>query len=154
MLRRLFAFILAALVAFLLSCLAMTGYTLAEYAAIGLSPTPGVAFETYWLNLIGLGLPTAQQPLSFGLVEALGLLVAFMVAGLVKRVVPVLSPFAYPVAGAVALPVLIILIENVMIGGGVGVFYGARGPLGLGLQALAGLAGGLVFSLLRRRGRD
>lgn len=149
MVRRIFAFILAALVAYLLSCLAMTSYTLQEYADIGLTLTPATMLETYWLNVQGLAEPAPGQPVSFAVIQVVGLMIAFLVAGGVKRIIRPLAPFAYPVAGLVALPVLIILIENVMIGGGVGAFFGARGPLGLALQGGAGLVGGLVFALVK-----
>jgi hypothetical protein len=81
------------------------------------------------------------------------LLVGFLVAAGLKRILTPLAPVAYPIAGAAAVVAAIWLIENVVAGGGVGAIGGARDALGMALQGLAGLAGGTVFAALRGRPR-
>ncbi len=116
----------------------------AKQVEFGAVFTPADYFETYIQNLVGLA------P-AFGAVIAIGLLIAFPVAAAVKRILKPLAPIAYPVAGATAMATAIWAIENLVIGGGVGVIGGARGPVGLGLQALAGALGGVVFTLIAVR---
>lgn len=96
--------------------------------------------ETFFYNLSGLW--------QYGVVIAVALLIGFIIAALVKRVLKPLAPVAYPVAGAAAIPLVVVLIEQVL-GGGAGVMSGAEGLIGMGLQGLAGLIGGAVFSILR-----
>lgn len=90
-------------------------------------------------DLVGL------EPL-YGMLTAVALLVAFLVAGLLARFTG-LRPIVFTVAGAVAIYVLFwALRENL---GTVGVF-GARGTWGLAVQVLAGATAGLSFALLTR----
>lgn len=96
--------------------------------------------ETLFYNLSGLHL--------YGAIIAIALLIGFIVAAFVKRILKPLARIAYPAAGAVAIPLVVVLIEQVL-GGGAGIMSGAAGPVGLGLQGLAGLAGGAVFAFLR-----
>lgn len=134
-------FVLAAVAGYLASVAGLTQHTLAEYAGIGLNPDFATAFETYVLNLEGL----LSQ---FAVIQAVALLIAFLVAAGLKRVLTPLAAVAYPIAGAVAFPLLIVIVENTAAAGGAGAFYGARGPIGLALQGGAGLIAGIVFSLI------
>lgn len=102
--------------------------------------TPAQAFETFRYNLSGLWM--------YGAIIAVALLIGFLVAALVKRLLRPLAPVAYPVAGAFAIPLTVVLIEQVL-GGGAGIMSGARGAVGLALQGVAGLIGGAVFALVR-----
>lgn len=140
-LRNLGAYVAATGVIYCASTLFYTQQALANQA---LSLSAGQFLSTYGYNLAGL----ATQ---FGLMLAIAVAIAFGVASLVKRIVKPLAGVAYPIAGAVAAPLLFYLIENVAIGGGVGVFYGARGGLGMVLQAVAGGLGGIVFEWLRTK---
>ena len=141
-LGRLFGAYLAGLATtYVLSIAFYTQQILAERAAIGISLPLDQQLEEFRLNLVGLA------P-AFGIVLAIALLVGFLVAGGMKKVIRPLAPIAYPLAGFVALPTAILLIENLVIGGGVGAIGGARTLTGLALQGLAGAAGGLVFAIL------
>ena len=60
-----------------------------------------------------------------------------------------LAPIAYPVAGAAAMFTAVYLIENVVVGGGTGALGGARDGVGMALQAVAGLLGGITFAKMR-----
>ncbi len=121
-----------------------TQQVLAKQAEIGAIYTPSQQAQTYFENFIGLA------P-AYGLMVAIALLAGFVVAAGVKRVVVPLAPIAYPLAGAAAMWTLIWAIETFVAGGGVGAIGGARDALGVGLQMLAGAAGGAVFEWLRPR---
>lgn len=129
---------------FLLSVAFLTQQTLSHY--VGLEPSMGAYASTYALNLQGLALGSP-----FAVIFAVALAIGFAVAAVLKRFIKPLAPAAYILAGAAATPTLFYIVENVMIGGGVGAFYGTRGFAGLALQALAGAVGGLVFTLIAAR---
>ncbi len=136
--RTAIAFILTALTAYGLAVGFYTQQVIASQSFIRY--TPAQAFETFAYNLAGLWM--------YGVVIAIALMIGFIVAALVKRVLRPLAPVAYPVAGALAIPLTVVLIEQVL-GGGAGVMSGARGPVGLALQGVAGFAAGVVFSVIR-----
>lgn len=87
------------------------------------------------------------MPGSYTLVIAIALAVGFLVAFGMKRLIKPLAPIAYPLAGAAAVALTLALMSMQ--------FYsttpiaGARGPLGFGLQMLAGAIGGMIFAALR-----
>lgn len=143
-LRLAIAYIAAVATAFVAASIFYTQQILAKQAEIGADYTPAQQIDTYAANLVGLA------P-AYGVVLAIALLAGFIIAAIVKRILKPLAPIAYPLAGAAAVFTALYLIENVMAAGGAGAFGGARGPLGLSLQCLAGAAGGLVFAFLSRR---
>ena len=147
MARILVGFIAAATVGFLSSVAFLTGMTLSRYP--GFEQALDAYAATYALNLSGLA---TGSP--FVGIFAVALAIGFAVAAILKRLLTPLAGIAYVLAGAAAAPALFLIVENVMIGGGVGAFFGARGIAGLALQALAGAASGLVFTLIavRKRG--
>lgn len=132
------AFILTVLTAYVLAVAFYTQQVIASQSFIQYSRAQQV--ETFLYNLSGLWL--------YGVIIAIALLIGFVVAAIVKRILKPLAPVAYPVAGALAIPLTVVLIEQVL-GGGAGIMSGARGTVGLALQGLAGLAGGVVFAFLR-----
>lgn len=136
--RTAFAFILTVLTAYVLAVGFYTQQVIASQSFIQYSRAQQV--ETFVYNLSGLWL--------YGAIIAIALLIGFVVAAIVKRVLTPLAAIAYPVAGALAIPLTVVLIEQVL-GGGAGIMSGARGTVGLALQGLAGLAGGVVFAFLR-----
>lgn len=138
------AFLASSITTFVAASVFYTQQVLAKQAEIGVVYTPAQTFQTLIDNITGLA------P-SYGLVLTAGLLIAFPVAALLKRVLKPLARIAYPLAGAAAVLTAIYLIENVVATGGVGALAGARGSVGMLLQALAGFAGGAVFEVLRPR---
>ncbi|MEZ5897376.1 MAG: hypothetical protein R3C51_13360 [Parvularculaceae bacterium] len=138
------AFAAAVFACFLLSTVFMTYNTLSNYP--GFEMSAGVFLETLQLNLVGLA---AGSP--FAGILAVALAIGFTVAAIVKRVLTPLAPVAYIVAGAITVPLLFYIVETVVIDGGVGAFFGARGGTGMGCQAVAGAAAGLVFSVFASR---
>ncbi len=136
----------AVVVGYLLSAAFLTQQTLFAYP--GMNPGSAMIAETYGLNVVGLA---TSSP--FIGILAVCFAISFLIAAALRRVLKPLAPVAYVIAGAAALPALFFLVENVMLGGGVGAFFGARDPAGMALQALAGAAGGLVFTLIAVRQR-
>ena len=137
------AFIAAALTTVILASVFYTYRILDEQALIGAIYTPAQSVQTYIENLLGLA-PT------YGAAVTLGLLVAFGIAAVLKRIATPLAPIAYPLAGAAALFAIVWMIENLTVAkGGAGVVGGARGLVGISLQMVAGFVGGTVFAVLR-----
>lgn len=85
----------------------------------------------------------------FGAVIAIGLLIAFLVAAGLRRVFKPLAGIAYPLAGAAALVAALTLMSIQF--DGITPIAGARGTIGMALQALAGAIGGFVFAALAVR---
>lgn len=75
-------------------------------------------------------------------VIAIGLLIAFCVMALFKRVLPVPGALMYAVGGALAMFVILWSMREL---GSLTPIAGARGALGMSLQCLAGTVGGAVF---------
>lgn len=126
---------------------ASTFYTfrvLSEQRAVGITYTASQQAETYLANFLGLP--------AYGAVIAIALAIAFIVASFAKKVLKPLAPIAYPLAGGTAIFVALLLIES-QLGGGAGVIGGAREPLGMALQSVAGATGGLLFDFLRPKAR-
>jgi hypothetical protein len=142
------AFILAWLVAYTASVAFYTRQILAGYAELGLSIPFADAFSTFRDNFAGQ-LQSPDGP-SWGIIVAVALAVAFLVAAGVKRIIRPLASVAYPVAGAAAIGGILALIESQFPG--VGAIGGARTALGVALQMSAGLIGGVVFSIVANRG--
>ena len=146
LMRRAGAFVAALVVMVLLGSIAHSlfvqdAWSTAVAAAEG---TPGdipMDHRLAWIahDLVGL------EPL-YGVLTAIALLIAFLVAGLVARFTG-LRPIVFTVAGAVAIYVLFWALKTNL--GTVGVF-GARGTMGLAAQILAGAVAGLSFALLTR----
>ena len=134
------AYLTAAAATYLLAAVFYTHRVLAGQAAVGIKYTPAQQAETYLANITGLWL--------YGAMILIALAIAFVVAWLVKKVVTPLAPVAYPVAGAAAIYVLLVLVEA-QLGGGAGVIGGARTAIGVALQCAAGLVGGVVFAWMR-----
>lgn len=140
--RTIGAFLVATAVTYLLASIFYTARILAGQSAFGVKYTPAQQIETFIANVTGLGI--------YGVLIAVALCIAFLVAWGAKKVLPLLAPVAYPVAGAAAIFVLLMLVET-QLGGGAGIIGGARTPTGVALQCLAGLVGGGLFTLLRPR---
>lgn len=147
MVRRLVAFVIAALVMIVLGSAAHSLMVQEAWAdAVGMTEAaPGalsVGDRLNWIAADLVGMETNVPP--YGALTTIALLVAFLAAGLVARFTG-LRAIVFAVAGAVAIFVLFTALKSTV--GTVGVF-GARGTLGLGLQMSAGLIAGAVFALL------
>jgi len=141
-LRMAAAYVAAVITAFTAGSAFYTQQVLAKQAEIGAVYTPAQQAQTYLENFIGLA------P-AYGLMLAIALLIGFIVAAGVKRILTPLAPIAYPLAGAAAVFTLIWAIETFVASGGVGAIGGARDAMGVALQMLAGCFGGIVFAVAR-----
>jgi hypothetical protein len=145
MLRRMFAFVVAAAAMVLLGSVAHSyfvqqAWSMAAGHAYGTAPA-AVPFvdRISWAahDLIGILLP-------YGALTSIALLVAFLIAGALAR----FSGFrviVFGIAGALALFVLFMTMRRLL--GTVGIF-GARGPAGLAAQMAIGAIAGVVFARL------
>ena len=150
MLRRIIVFVFAAALMAALGSFAHTWFiqeAWLEAAAMsgGVAPELSLAERLSWMldDVVGL------QPL-YGTLTTAALLISFLAAGLVSRFTG-LRTIVYAVAGGVAIFVMFTLMKNVL--GTVGVF-GARSPMGLGVQAFAGVLSGLLFAWLTQPRTD
>lgn len=87
----------------------------------------------------------------YGAVVAAALAVGFVVAAGLKRVLKPLAPVAYPLAGAAAIGLALVLMR--MKFEGITPIAGARSTLGFALLCLGGAFGGVVFSAIAGRKR-
>jgi hypothetical protein len=148
MLRAILAYLVASAVTFFAASAAHTQMILNELAAMGAPVDMALRLSQSLADMSGL-LASGSPPGIFAIIIALGLVIAFPLAGLVARLAPGLRWFVFMVAGAVAMFVIFTALKSAL--GTVGLF-GARGAMGLALQMGAGALGGLVFALLKPRG--
>jgi len=136
------AYLLSVIAAYLLSVAFYTQQVIAKMQAVGAVYSGQQQINTFVDNLTGLW--------QLASMIAVALMIAFVVAFFVKRVLKPLAPIAYPAAGGAAILLMLYLIEQ-QLGGGAGVIGGARDATGLALQTLAGFLGGAVFAFMRPR---
>lgn len=108
---------------------------------LGVKIPAGLALETALRDFTGLLVPLL-------LVFGIGLLLAFALAGLLRPKVPVLAPVAWPLAGALAIATVLVLMHAQFQ---MTPLAGARGADGFVLFCLAGAIGGFVFGWLKPR---
>ena len=145
MLRRMIAFVVAAVAMVVLGSLAHSyfvqrAWSVAAGDALGAVPaaipfSDRVAWAAH--DLFGMIVP-------YSAVTSIALLIAFLIAGALAR----FSGFrtiVFGIGGALALFVLFTIMKGVL--GTVGIF-GARGPAGLGAQMAIGAVAGMLFARL------
>jgi hypothetical protein len=108
---------------------------------LGIDIPAGLALETALRDFTGLLVPLL-------LVFGIGLLLAFALAGLLKPRLPLLAPIAWPLAGASAIAVVLVVMHAQFQ---MTPLAGARGADGFVLFCLAGAIGGFVFGWLKPR---
>ena len=79
---------------------------------------------------------------------AIALVIAFLAGGLLYHFTKFGRPLIYPVAGGVAILVMLFLMKQAFFD--VHIINGAKDELGISLQVLAGTIGGWVFARLTR----
>ncbi len=153
MVRRLVAFLIAALTMAVLGAVAHSlfvqeAWLSAASQADGGTPAAlsiGDRLGWIWHDIINMEVGAAANAPPYGVLAGVALLIAFLAAGLVSRFTG-MREIVFAVAGAVAIFVLFTALRATV--GTVGVF-GARG-MGLGAQMMVGLLAGLVFAVLTR----
>jgi hypothetical protein len=143
--RVILAYIAAVLIAVLLGAAVLSWFDQAGYlAAHGADLSIGERIGWYLQTLKGLAVDVGLYPI----LVAVGLLIAFVVAAIVKRLAPGLRFWWYAGAGAVAIVTMILVLKGVM---GLFVIPGARTVAGIAVQGVVGLIAGGVFAWLSRR---
>lgn len=152
MVRRLVAFLIAALVMAVLGAAMHSLFVQEAWLAAATQANTGgpvalsIGDRLAWIghDIVNMEIGTAPNAPPYGVLTSAGLLIAFLAAGLVARFTG-LRLIVFAVAGAVAMFVLFTALK--MTVGTVGVF-GARGMFGLGAQMLAGAIAGFAFARL------
>lgn len=139
-LRRIVAYFAATATTAVLGCIASTHFVLRGLTELGVSIDFGDRLYAFGHDVLGMG------PM-LGVLVAVCFLIAYPVAALVVRFLPSLRTAGYMAAGAVAIFVALYAMETALATVPIA---GARTPLGLAAQGVAGAAGGLVFALLSR----
>jgi hypothetical protein len=129
-------FVLAVIVATVLGSIAHTQFVLAGLTELGIEIPVSDRLSTTMHDIAGMG------PM-FGLIVAIGFLVAMAAAALVYRYARTQRYLVYGVAGAVALTAMGTVYEITPIAG-------ARTALGFIAQMIAGALGGLAFARVTR----
>lgn len=138
-LRRPLVFLLSVVIATILASVFSTQFVIGDLATAGapVGFSERLSMTTYdAINLSQL----------YGVFIAIGLLIAFLAAGLVYRKAQIKRPLIYIVAGMACFIVMLYLMKAVFFG--VPIIAGARSSLGLAFQALAGGIAGYVFARL------
>lgn len=149
-LRRIGGYAAAVALATALACAFSTHFVLSALQGLGVAIGAGLWLATMGRDLLGMG------PL-YGAIIALGFLVALPVASLILWLLRRwgmaprgLPSFGFAIAGAVAVPTALLAIQGLL---GEMPVAGARTPLGLAAQALAGAIGGLAYPWLAHSSR-
>lgn len=133
-------FVLAVIVATVLGAIAHTQFVLAELTGLGIEIPVSDRLSTTIHDIAGMG------PM-FGLIVAIGFIVAMLAAGLVYRFAGTQRYLVYGVAGAVALAVALTAMGMVYE---ITPIAGARTAMGFVAQMIAGALGGLTFARVTR----
>lgn len=144
-LRRPLAFIFSVLIATLIASIFSTQFVFAGLADAGAPIGFGDRLSMTVYDAINLGK-------LYGVFIFIGLLIAFLAAGLVTRKAQTKRPLIYVVAGMVCFIVMLYLMKAVFFG--VPIIAGARSGLGLAFQALAGGVAGYIFARLTPPGQS
>jgi hypothetical protein len=152
MVRRLVAFLIAALVMAVLGTAMHSLFVQEAWLAAAAQANTGapvalsIGDRLAWIghDIVSMEVGTAPNAPPYGVLTSVGLLIALLAAGLVARFTG-LRLIVFAVAGAVAMFVLFTALK--MTVGTVGVF-GARGVFGLGAQMLVGAIAGFAYARL------
>ena len=136
--KAVFAYFLAVVATTVLGSITATQFVLAELRTMQVAVPFSVRIEPTVHDIVGMRPPFAP-------IVAGALLVAFLVAALLTRFVPLPDRRWYLVGGFVGIIAALLLVKA-MLGGTP--IAGARGTLGLVSQGIAGLFGGWVFAKL------
>lgn len=139
--RRLVGFALAVFVTAALSSVIQTLRVHAGLSAMGVEIPLGLRLSAIGHDLLGFA------PAYAGIVAA-GFLIAFLVAGLIRRHASRAGRWLHALAGGAAILTALLTMEALL---GMSVIAGARGTLGIALFALAGAIGGALFARVAAR---
>ena len=141
MIRTLIDFIAATVCTFVLASLFHTQFVLYELTKLGVLIDTSTRLKTSVEDFFGL-LP------AYGSAILVALLLGFLVVKAIAKLTKVNLNYLYPIAGATALLVALMAMQPIL---NITLIAGAREPLGLTMQCLAGLFGGWVFMYQRNK---
>lgn len=136
-------FIIAVFATFVLASLSHSQFVLHELSRLGVEIDLPTRISSTIDDLLGLA------P-GYGGIIAAGLLIGFLVMGLVRKFRPQTGFWVYPLAGFLALMVTHIAMFPIF---NVTLIAGAREPMGMLVQCLAGAFGGWAFMYCRQSNR-
>jgi hypothetical protein len=140
-LRLVIDFIAAVLSCYVLASLFHTQFVLYELSKLDVVIDFKTRLSTSAEDLVGL-FP------AYGSAIALALLLAFLVVKLINKLSPLKSAMLYPLAGALAIFTALMAMQPIL---NITLIAGAREPLGIAMQCIAGLFGGWVFMHQRHK---
>lgn len=134
-------FIVSVLVTILAACIFQTQMVLASLSDLDIDVMLSDRVYMTWQDLLGL-LP------SYGIIICIGLALGFGIAKLLRHYTSLQSFGLYALAGATVMAVILLAMQPVL---GVTLLAGARSVMGILLQILAGLLGGICFMYFRKK---
>lgn len=140
--KRVLVFILSVIIAAFLATLFSTQFVIADLVQAGANIGWGDRLDMTLFDLGHLGRV-------YGIIIFIGLLIAFLAAGLVHHFAKTKRKLIYVVAGMSSFVVMLYLMQAVFFG--VPIIAGARSTVGLAFQALAGGLAGYVFAQLTEK---
>lgn len=129
-------FLLAVLSTFVLASLSHSQFVLHELSALGIEIDFATRLSSSLDDLRGL-IP------GYGGIIFVALLLGFLIMTAVRKFVPSLGSWTYPLGGGIAILVTLIAMHPIFH---ITLIAGAREPLGILCQCLAGAFGGWVFA--------
>lgn len=134
--------LLAGLVTTILAVALQTQIVIAGLNDLGanISLTQSLSMTAY--DIFYLGKP-------YGLFVLIALFAAFLMSGIVYRIAKFKRPVIYAVAGGMAIFVMLFAMKQAFFG--VHLIAGASDGLGIGLQIISGVIGGLLFARLSQK---
>ena len=130
------AYFAAVVTIYLVGSVAITQINLQSLIGLGAQIPVSVRWHATWTDLQGLLVP-------YLILIAIGVLIAVVVTGQISRFFPRYRMWLYPIACAVALLAIHLLLKGIF---GLWGVAGARPPVGLLLQGLAGGLGGWLYA--------
>lgn len=139
--NRLFAWIIAAVATFTLASVAHTQMVLRRLSQLGVELPLSTRLETTLIDWLGLA--TGYLPIIL-----IGLLLGFSIMSFANRWLSWPDKLTFGIAGATALFAIHSLMFPIFY---VTLIAGARSTLGMSLQIIAGLIGGVIYAHLRSK---
>lgn len=133
-------FLLATISCFVLASLFHSQFVLHGLIELGIEIDLMTRISTSFEDMLGL-LPT------YGAVILISLLAGFTITWLIRKYMFNLSGWLYPLAGAASIAIALLAMQPIL---NITFIAGAREPLGLAMQSLAGFFGGWAFMYQRK----
>ena len=137
----LFDFATACVITAIIAIVSHSQFVLYELGALNVDITLGDRLYMTTQDILGL------FPI-YGSVVFIGLLIAFLIAFLIRKFMNITTWHLYTLAGATAMLAIVMIMDSLL---NLAFLAGARSTSGIVFQVLAGLIGGAVFAYLRKQ---